>query len=72
MSGQLYAQAALPAGSHCVEFWVDLRAGLDAGQERKFLTLSGLELRLHVAFLSCEQCSAVVLTVMGISDVKTK
>jgi hypothetical protein len=31
-------------GTHCVAGWVDLRAGLDYTENRKFLTLSGIEL----------------------------
>jgi hypothetical protein len=32
-------------GTHCVGGWVDTRAGLDDVEQRKFLTLPGLELR---------------------------
>jgi hypothetical protein len=32
-------------GTHWIGGWVDLRAGLDDLEERKFLTLPGLELR---------------------------
>jgi hypothetical protein len=32
-------------GTHWIEGWVDLRAGLDDLEKRKFLTLPGLELR---------------------------
>jgi hypothetical protein len=32
-------------GTHWIGGWVDLRAGLDDLEKRKFLTLSGLELR---------------------------
>jgi hypothetical protein len=33
-------------GTHWIGGWVDLRAGLDDLEERKFLTPPGLELRL--------------------------
>jgi hypothetical protein len=33
-------------GTHWIGVWVDLRAGLDDLEKRKFLTLPGLELRL--------------------------
>jgi hypothetical protein len=33
------------AGTHWIGGWVDLRAGLDDLEKRKFLTLPGLELR---------------------------
>jgi hypothetical protein len=32
-------------GTHWIGVWVDLRAGLDDLEKRKFLTLPGLELR---------------------------
>jgi hypothetical protein len=32
-------------GTHCIGGWVDVRAGLDDVENRKFLTLPGLELR---------------------------
>jgi hypothetical protein len=32
-------------GTHWIGGWVDLRAGLDDLEKRKFLTLPGLELR---------------------------
>jgi hypothetical protein len=32
-------------GTHCIGGWVDPRAGLDDMEQRKFLTLPGLELR---------------------------
>jgi hypothetical protein len=32
-------------GTHWIGGWVDLRAGLDDFEKRKFLTLPGLELR---------------------------
>jgi hypothetical protein len=32
-------------GTHWIAGWVDLRAGLDDLEKRKFLTLPGLELR---------------------------
>jgi hypothetical protein len=32
-------------GAHWIGGWVDLRAGLDYLEKRKYLTLSGLELR---------------------------
>jgi hypothetical protein len=32
-------------GTHWIRGWVDLRAGLDNLEKRKFLTLPGLELR---------------------------
>jgi hypothetical protein len=32
-------------GTHWIGGWVDLRAGLDDVEKRKFLTLPGLELR---------------------------
>jgi hypothetical protein len=32
-------------GTHCIGGWVDLRAGLDDLEKRKFLTPLGLELR---------------------------
>jgi hypothetical protein len=32
-------------GTHWIGGWTDLRAGLDDLEERKFLTLQGLELR---------------------------
>jgi hypothetical protein len=34
-----------PAGTHYIGGWVDLRAGLDDVEKRKFLALPGLELR---------------------------
>jgi hypothetical protein len=38
--------ASLPGpGTHWIGGWVDLRAGLDDLEKRKFLTLPGLELR---------------------------
>jgi hypothetical protein len=50
VSGQLHAPAALPLGergpgTHWTGGWVDPRASLDDVEKRKFLTLSGLELR---------------------------
>jgi hypothetical protein len=50
MSGQLHAPTALPPGeralgTHCIGGWVDVGAGLDDLEKRKFLTLLGLELR---------------------------
>jgi hypothetical protein len=50
VSGTLHAAAALPPGvcapgTHWIEGWVGPRAGLDDVERRKFLTLSGLELR---------------------------
>jgi hypothetical protein len=43
---QLHAPAALPIpGTHWIGGWVDLRAGLDDVEKRKFLTLPGLELQ---------------------------
>jgi acyl dehydratase len=33
-------------GTHWIGGWVDLRAGLDNMEKRKFLTLPGLELQL--------------------------
>jgi hypothetical protein len=36
------------SGTHWVGGWVDLRAGLDDLEKRKFLTLPGLELRPSV------------------------
>jgi hypothetical protein len=50
VSGQLHAPAALPPGkespgTHCIGGWVELSAGLDDMEKRKFLTLTGLELR---------------------------
>jgi hypothetical protein len=50
VSGQLHAPAALPpgeraTGTHWIGGWVGPRAGLDAVEKRKFLTLPGLELR---------------------------
>jgi hypothetical protein len=50
VSGQLHAPAALPPGkeppgAHWIGGWVDLRAGLDDLEKRKFLALPGLELR---------------------------
>jgi hypothetical protein len=32
-------------GTHCLEGWVDPRAGLNDAEKRNFLTLPGLELR---------------------------
>jgi hypothetical protein len=32
-------------GTHCIGGWVDLRAGLDDLEKRKFLTPPGLEIR---------------------------
>jgi hypothetical protein len=34
-----------PPGTHWIGGWVDLRAGLDDLEKRKFFTLPGLELR---------------------------
>jgi hypothetical protein len=50
VSGQLPAAAALPPGeralgTHSLGGWVDPRADMDDVEKRKFLTLSGLELR---------------------------
>jgi hypothetical protein len=50
VSGQLHAPAALPPGERApgtyrIGGWVNLRAGLDGLEKRKFLTLQGLELR---------------------------
>jgi hypothetical protein len=50
MNGQLHAPAALPPGkeppvSHWIGGWMDPRDGLDDVENRKFLTLPGLELR---------------------------
>jgi hypothetical protein len=50
VSGQLHAPAALPPAerapvTHWIGGWVDLRAGLDNLEKKKFLTLPGLELR---------------------------
>jgi hypothetical protein len=50
VSGQLHASAALPPGertpgTHWIGGWVDLRAGLEDLEKRKFLNLPGLELR---------------------------
>jgi hypothetical protein len=36
-----------PPGTHWIGGWVDLRAGLDDLEKRKFLTLPGLKLRSH-------------------------
>jgi hypothetical protein len=52
-SGQFHAPAALPPGkrapgTHWIGGWVDLRAGVDDVEKRKFLTLPGLELRHSV------------------------
>jgi hypothetical protein len=44
VSGQFHAPAA---GTHWIGGWVNPRAGLDDSEKRKFLTLSGLELRIH-------------------------
>jgi hypothetical protein len=52
VSSQLHAPAALPQekdppppDTHWIGSWVDPRTGLDDVEERKFLTLPGLELR---------------------------
>jgi hypothetical protein len=50
MSGQLYAPGrSTPSeratGTHWIEGWVDLRAGLDNLEKRKLFTLPGFELR---------------------------
>jgi hypothetical protein len=50
VSGQLHAPAALPPGerargTHWIGGWVDLRAGLDDLEKKKFFTLPGLELQ---------------------------
>jgi hypothetical protein len=57
--GQLHAPATLPpreraASTHWIGGWVDPRASLDNVEIRKFLTLSGLELRplSHPTFLA--------------------
>jgi hypothetical protein len=44
VSGQLHALAALPPGEIALgTHWIDLRAGLDEVEKRKFLPLSGLD-----------------------------
>jgi hypothetical protein len=50
VSGLLHAPVALPLrkeppGTHWIEGWVDLKAGLDDLEKRTFFTLPGLELR---------------------------
>jgi hypothetical protein len=50
MSGQLHAPAALAPGersrgTHWIGGWVDPRADMDDVEKRKFLILTGLELR---------------------------
>jgi hypothetical protein len=50
VSGKLHAPLDLPPGkeppdTQWIGGWVGLRAGLDDVEKRKFLTLSGLELR---------------------------
>jgi hypothetical protein len=49
MSGQLHVPNALPPvrapRTYWIGGWLDPRAGLDNVEKRKFLTLSGLELR---------------------------
>jgi hypothetical protein len=40
-----FTPAAITPGTHCIRGWVNLRAGLDDVEKRKFLTLLGLELR---------------------------
>jgi hypothetical protein len=49
VNGQIQAPAALPPrkapDTHWIGGWVDPRAGLDDVEKRKFLNLSGLELR---------------------------
>jgi hypothetical protein len=42
----LYPRGKIPPGTLWIGGWVDPRAGLDDVEKRKFLTLSGLELRL--------------------------
>jgi hypothetical protein len=48
VSGQLHAPAALPPGkgpgTYWIGGWVGPRAGQDAMEKRKFLSLPGLEL----------------------------
>jgi hypothetical protein len=50
VSGQLHATTALPQGKSPSTHWiggsVNLRAGLDDAEKRKFLTLPGLKLQL--------------------------
>jgi hypothetical protein len=41
----LYPRGLSASGTHWIGGWVDLRAGLDDLEERKLLTLPGLELR---------------------------
>jgi hypothetical protein len=50
VSGQLHTPATLPPGerapsTHWIGGWVDPRASLDDVENRKFLTLPGLELQ---------------------------
>jgi hypothetical protein len=45
VSGHLHAPAALPHGIPWIGGWMDPSAGLDDVEKRKFLTLTGLELR---------------------------
>jgi hypothetical protein len=49
LSAQLHAPAAIPGeitpGTHWIEGWVDLRAGMDYLEKIKFLNLPELELR---------------------------
>jgi hypothetical protein len=47
VSGQCQAPAALPLGKvpHWIGDWVGPRVSLDEVEKRKFMTLSGLELR---------------------------
>jgi hypothetical protein len=40
-----YTPGERAAGTHWIGGWADLRAGQDDLEKRKFLTLSGLELR---------------------------
>jgi hypothetical protein len=40
-----FTPGEIAPGTHWIGGWVDPRAGLDDVKERKFLTLSGLELR---------------------------
>jgi hypothetical protein len=43
--GRFTPGVSLAPGAHWIGGWVDLRAGLDDLEKRKFLTLQGLELR---------------------------
>jgi hypothetical protein len=50
--GQLHAPAGLPRekahGAHGIGGWVGPRAGLNAAEKRKILTLPGIEPRLSI------------------------